>query len=187
MSHLCHSFRIHSACRLDMSFSSFTMVKVSTRKMKAAKASHKSPRHLQKNFQFLLAVTSAGLAVNSIAPLLFPTPMNTSILTGIAWLKELLAGHPVCFYDAISMPKHVFWKLVQELTVYGGLKNSKHVCAEEQVAIFLHMCKSGKAIREVWERFQHSPDTISKYVFYFVISCGCFINFSLEYFTIFLI
>ena len=112
MSHLCHSFRIRSACRLDTSFSLFTMVKVSTRKMKAAKASRKSPRCLQKNFQALLAVTSAALAVNSIAPLLFPTPMNTSILTGIAWLKELLGGHSVYFYDAISMPKHVFRKLV---------------------------------------------------------------------------
>ena len=163
------------------------MVKVSTYKTKATKVSHKSPRHLQKNFQALLAVTSAALTVNSIAPLLFPTPMNTSILTGVAWLKELLAGHPIHLYDAISMPKHVFQKLVWELTVYGGLKNSKHVCTEEQVAIFLHMCKSGKTICEVWKRFQHSPDTISKYVFYFVISCGCLINFTSEYFTISLI
>lgn len=141
------------------------MVKVSTRKMKAAKPSRKGPKRLQKSFRALLAVTSAALAVNSIAPSLFPTPMNTSILTGVAWLKELLSGHPVRFYDAIGMPKHVFRKLVRELTLYGGLKNSKHVCAEEQVAIFLHMCKSGKTIRKVWEQFQHSPDTTSKYFF----------------------
>ena len=83
------------------------MVKVSTHKMKAAKASCKSPRHLQKNFQALLAVTSAALAVNSIAPLLFPAPMNTSILTGIAWLKELLAGlQDFCQYPQTQMQSH---------------------------------------------------------------------------------
>ena len=63
------------------------MVKVSTYKTKATKVSHKSPRHLQKTLQSLLAVTSAALAVNSIDPSLFSTPMNTSILVGFVWLK----------------------------------------------------------------------------------------------------
>jgi hypothetical protein len=88
--------------------------------------------------------------------------MNTSVLTGMAWLRELLTGHPVRFYDALGMPKHVFRKLVHELELHAGLKNSKHICAEEQVAVFLHLCKTGCTMCELRERFQHSPDTLSK-------------------------
>jgi hypothetical protein len=60
------------------------------------------------------------------------------------------------------MPKHVFRKLVHELELHAGLKHSKHICAEEQVAIFLCICKTGCSIRDLRERFQRSPDTISK-------------------------
>ena len=88
--------------------------------------------------------------------------MNTSTLTGMGWLRELLTGHPVCFYDALGMPKHVFCKLVRELEVHAGLKHSRHICAEEQVAIFLRICKTGCTIRTLRERFQRGPATISK-------------------------
>ena len=33
------------------------------------------------------------------------TPKNTSILTGRRWLDELLAGHPIRFYDNLGMNK----------------------------------------------------------------------------------
>jgi hypothetical protein len=68
--------------------------------------------------------------------------MNTSVLTEMGWLRELLTGHPVRFYDAFGMPKHVFYKLVRELELHAGLKHSKHICAEEQVAIFLHLSRA---------------------------------------------
>src|SRR5882762_3153095 len=97
-----------------------------------------------------------------MAPSLFTTPMNTSVLTGMAWLMELLTGHPIHLYDALGMLKHVFHKLVHELELHAGLKHSKHICAEEQVAVFLHLCKTGCTIRDLCEHFQHSPGTLSK-------------------------
>jgi DDE superfamily endonuclease len=72
-------------------------------------------------------------------------------------------GHPVRFSDALAMPKHVYWKLVKELQLYAGLTHSKYVLLEEQVAMFLHFCKTGGTVRYLRERFQHSPSTISKY------------------------
>lgn len=111
-----------------------------------------------------MLVITAGVTVTALAATLFPTPMNTSILTGMGWLRELLCGHPTRFYDAFAMPKHVFRKLVKELHVYANLDHSKHICMEEQVALFLHMCKTGGTVRDMRERFQHSPDTISRYV-----------------------
>jgi hypothetical protein len=111
-----------------------------------------------------MAAIVAAVTTSHIAPLLFPTPMNTSILTGIRWLWELLIGHPVCFYDAFGLPKHVFCKFVRELELHANLKHSKHICVEEQVAIFLHLCKTGCTIRDLREHFQHSPDTLSKWV-----------------------
>jgi hypothetical protein len=43
----------------------------------------------------------------------------------------------------------------------AGLCNTKHVTAEEQLAIFLYLCTTGATNQE---RFQRSPDTISKSV-----------------------
>ena len=59
----------------------------------------------------LMAATAAAVITSHLAPSLFPTPMNTSVLTGMAWLREHLTGHPVHFYDALAMQKHVFASL----------------------------------------------------------------------------
>jgi hypothetical protein len=88
--------------------------------------------------------------------------MYDSALSGQAWLQELLNGHPVCFHNNIGMSKHVFRKLVHELQMYAGLEDTKHVTKEEQLAIFLHQCRTGAASHDVWEHFQHGPETISK-------------------------
>ncbi|OAX37174.1 hypothetical protein K503DRAFT_647320, partial [Rhizopogon vinicolor AM-OR11-026] len=64
-------------------------------------------------------------------------PKNTSKLTGQQWLNELLAGHHQRFYDAMGMNKHVFRVLLHEL-VRHGLHGTRHVSAEEQLAILLY-------------------------------------------------
>ncbi|KAH9071565.1 hypothetical protein EDB83DRAFT_2170928, partial [Lactarius deliciosus] len=69
---------------------------------------------------------------------LIKTPMYDSALSGQAWLQELLNGHSLRFYDNIGMSKHVFLKLLHELQMHAGLRDSKHVTKEEQLAIFLH-------------------------------------------------
>jgi hypothetical protein len=75
------------------------------------------------------AVATLAVITHHITPSLFPTPINTSTLTGMGWLRELLTGHPVRFYDTLGVPKHVFCKLVHESELHAGLKHSKHICA----------------------------------------------------------
>ncbi|KAJ8594104.1 hypothetical protein M405DRAFT_689644, partial [Rhizopogon salebrosus TDB-379] len=73
-----------------------------------------------------------------MTPLICTIPMNTSKLTGMDWVRELLTGHPIRFCDALAMPKHVYRKLVKELQLYAGLTHSKHIQLGEQVALFLY-------------------------------------------------
>lgn len=96
---------------------------------------------------------------------LIKTPQHTSALTGLAWVKELLAGHPTRFYNMLGMHKPVFVRLISELSEFGGLKSTRHVMKVEALAIFLRMARIGASNREMQERFQRSADTISKFVF----------------------
>jgi hypothetical protein len=140
------------------------MGSTTSQKARALQASLNSKKKHKKWLIALMAATAPAVITSHLAPSLFPTPMNTSVLTGMAWLRELLTGHPVHFYDALrlAMPKHIFRKLVHELELHAGLKHSKHIFAKEQVAIFLHQCKTDGTMCDLQERFQHSPDTISK-------------------------
>jgi hypothetical protein len=108
------------------------MVLTNSQKAKALQASSNTKKKHQKRFTVFLAAVAAAISASHITRLLFPTPMNTSVLTRMGWLRELLTGHPVRFCDAFGMPKHVFHKLVQELELHAGLKHSKHIHAEEQ-------------------------------------------------------
>ncbi|KAF9503442.1 hypothetical protein BS47DRAFT_1273990, partial [Hydnum rufescens UP504] len=67
-------------------------------------------------------------------------PYHTSSLTGEKWLSGMLAceAHPEWIHDQLSMHKHVFQWLIHSLQQWSGLAASKHVSAEEQVAIFLY-------------------------------------------------
>ena len=51
---------------------------------------------------------------------------------------------------------------LQELKLQHGLSDSKYVCAEEKLAIFLHFAQTGASSRMLQERFQRSSETISK-------------------------
>ncbi|KAH7919767.1 hypothetical protein BV22DRAFT_990648, partial [Leucogyrophana mollusca] len=65
--------------------------------------------------------------------------MHTSVLTGRQWLDELLTGHPKHFYNIMGIERFVFCKLSRELQLKAGLCGTKHVTADEQLAIFLHL------------------------------------------------
>jgi hypothetical protein len=87
-------------------------------------------------------------------------PFHTSALTGRAWVRELLHGHPGRIRISLGVSKDVFRKLI--LTVRQmGMSDSRHVTLEEQLAIFMHGCVTGLTIRHLAERFQRSNDTIS--------------------------
>jgi hypothetical protein len=70
-------------------------------------------------------------------------------------------GHPDRIKTELGMRCHVFKNLAAVLATCG-LKPSKHLSREEQLAIFLYGSVTGLAIRHIGERFQHSNDTISR-------------------------
>ena len=81
------------------------MVLINSQKAKALQASlNIKKKHQKRRFTVFLAAVAAAISASHITHSLFPTPMNTSVLTGMGWLRELLTGHPVCFCDAFGMP-----------------------------------------------------------------------------------
>lgn len=107
-------------------------------------------------------VTVIAAAAQAYAgPLFDRTPYHTSILTGEAWVQELIHGHPDRIKTELGMRLHVFIAFVSELRACG-LADSRHVTLEEQVSIFLYTSVTGLSIRHVGERFQHANDTISR-------------------------
>jgi len=77
-------------------------------------------------------------------------PMHTSILTGQRWLEELLNGHSTRFYNQLGMKKHVFCKLLLELQVKSGLRDTRNVKAKEQLAIFVYLCRLARLQGFLW-------------------------------------
>ena len=88
-------------------------------------------------------------------------PQHTSVLSGQAWIDELIAGHDGRFYNEMGMQKHVFWALLSALWKDTGLRDTMHVSDEEQLAIFLHYAHRSLSSWALQERFQRSGDTIS--------------------------
>ena len=88
-------------------------------------------------------------------------PYHTSVLSGYAWIQELLHGHPECIRTELGVHKEVFLALVEELQSMGH-GHTKYVTIEEQLAIFLYMSVTGLFICHAGERFQHANGTISK-------------------------
>jgi hypothetical protein len=88
-------------------------------------------------------------------------PYHTSLLSGYAWVQELLNGHPERIRTELGVHKEVFHALIEELRSMGH-GDTKYVTLEEQLATFLYMSVTGLSIRHVGERFQRANWTISK-------------------------
>ena len=89
-------------------------------------------------------------------------PYHTSILSGYAWLQELLQGYYEHIHTELGVHKDVFYALVRELQSMGH-HDTRYVTLEEQVAIFLYtsvtlVCTScWRAISACkWDNFQVS-------------------------------
>ena len=109
-----------------------------------------------------LTALMASLALVAQSPLSArPIPMRTSILSGQMWLDELLAGHPERFSEQFGMSKFAFHLLSRKLQLHSGLANQRHITADEQLATFLYIARTGSSTRILQERFQRSPSTIS--------------------------
>jgi len=89
-------------------------------------------------------------------------PHHTSILTGHAWVLELLTGHPERIKINFGVPLEIFSVLTRILRE-NGVGDSRHgVTVEEQLGIFLYTCVTGLSSRLVAEWFQRSTDTITR-------------------------
>lgn len=102
-------------------------------------------------------------------------PYHTSILSGQAWVQELLHGHPRRIHTELGVHEHVFRQLIFCLH-HMGHGDSKYITLEEQLAIFLYTCVTGLTSPHVGERFQHTGETISKYVGPFLVNVECTLN-----------
>ena len=74
-------------------------------------------------------------------------PYHTSILSGYAWLQELLQGHPECICTELGVHKDVFHALVRELQSMGH-GDTRYMTLEEQLAIFLYTSATGLSMND---------------------------------------
>ena len=77
-------------------------------------------------------------------------PYHTSILSGYAWVQELLHGHPEHIHTELGVHKEVFLALVEELQSMGH-EDTKNVTLQEQLEIFLYISVTGLSIRHAGE------------------------------------
>lgn len=109
----------------------------------------------------VMVSTIIAAAMEIISGLYDKQEYHTSILSGQAWVSELINGHPGRIRCELGVSHHVFGLLLSELRRMDYI-DSRHVKLEEQLAIFLYTCVTGLSIRHVGERFQRANNTISK-------------------------
>lgn len=81
---------------------------------------------------------------------------------GHVYLEELLGSHPTRIYDVLRMQRGTFLELCDWLEQNTSLQPSRSVSVQEQVAMFLWTVNYSASSRQVIERFQHSPETVSR-------------------------
>jgi hypothetical protein len=118
----------------------------------------------RRRLALMSSATAVFAACQALVELLTPidrTPYHTSALSGEQWVQELLSGHPRRIRTEFGVYQQTFLTLVQTLRDIG-IRSSRRVTIEEQVAIFLYTVVTGLSSAHVGERFQRSPTTISK-------------------------
>jgi len=83
--------------------------------------------------------------------------------SGNDFVNGTLKGHPKVFQEEFLMKKRTFLRLCRLLSEVG-LKDSLHLQVKEQVAIFIWITGHNESNRGAQRRFQHSAETISRYV-----------------------
>ncbi|KAG2073199.1 hypothetical protein BDR04DRAFT_1185926 [Suillus decipiens] len=77
-----------------------------------------------------------GIFITYMTLFLDKEPYHISILSGHAWVQELVNGHPDQIKNEPRMIKYVFHAHIQELQACR-LHDSKYRTLDEQLAIFL--------------------------------------------------
>src|ERR1700723_2557383 len=81
------------------------------------------------------AAISAALAALDYSQIYYDKiPYHDSTLPGVAWVCELLRGHPKRIHKELGVQKHVFWALIVALQD-AGYTRLKFVTLEEQLTI----------------------------------------------------
>ena len=120
----------------------------------------------RRHLLFLLALVMAQIA-QLCYQIFAPTtriPHHTSILSGEAWVLELITGHPDRIKINFGISIETFLALIRILHENSFMVSKKGISVEEQLGIFLYTCVTGLSSHLVAERFQRSMDTITKYV-----------------------
>ena len=90
-------------------------------------------------------------------------PMRTSKLSGDAFMKEILSRHPGVCYKMFNMNIDVLRHLCNELKRFWILKEDNGiVLVEESVAMLLYIIGHNICMKVVFDRFQHSTETIQR-------------------------
>ena len=130
----------------------------------------------------LMAAVAAGSVVT--LPGVIKEPMYDSPFTGEMRMQEFLRGHDGRFYNSFGMKKEVFFHLKYELQELAQLTDTCHLTMDEQLGIFLRLCRSGNVVRDIQEQFQRSPDTVSKCILYYFLYFLYLLSYYSGYFTI---
>jgi hypothetical protein len=92
------------------------------------------------------------------------TPLNTSVLTGPMYIRELLDGHPTRCFDFLRMESHIFQALYDYLRSRKLFKNSRGVSVKEQLGMLMYMLSRNANYRTLTDRFQRSPETLHRHI-----------------------
>ncbi|ETV90755.1 hypothetical protein H310_14493 [Aphanomyces invadans] len=92
------------------------------------------------------------------------TPKRDSCLSGEMWINERMRGNHDAFVETFRMPRFVFCALLHTVITTGGISDSKYITAKEQLCMFLYFAGHHASSTNIQERFQHSGETVSRYL-----------------------
>jgi hypothetical protein len=102
-------------------------------------------------------------------------PCRTSVLRGGDWVLEVLSGHPLRCYENFRVAPDVFARIADLVRTQIEENYRSRVSIEERLAMFLYTVGQNASNRVVQERFQHSGETVSRYM------CSEIVTFSADH------
>ncbi|PPE02619.1 hypothetical protein GOBAR_DD00318 [Gossypium barbadense] len=78
------------------------------------------------------------------------------------YVKRLVHASDETYLEQVRMNRFAFFKLCEMLQTLGGLKSSRHMLVDEQVAMFLHIISHHLKNRVTKHHFNRSGETVSR-------------------------
>ena len=89
-------------------------------------------------------------------------PQRISMLTGDAFIKEILNGNPRTCYELFHTDKPTFTSPCNYLRTHKFLTNSLWITMEEAIGMFLLMVGHNVRIKVIADHFQHSTKIVDR-------------------------